>query len=101
MKVTVIGFEWSEGTSQKSGNAYAFGSLYANLPMQGKNCKGSQGSSFNIEREVYDQIKHLEPAFNAELTVEMVVKFGKQTAVVTRVVPTDRVAAKSAALATA
>lgn len=93
MLCTVIGFEYSEGTSKKSGNPYSFGSLYVNLPMQGnKNGKGAQGSSFTIEREFYDKVKHLEPPFNAELTVEMVMKFGAPTAVVTNIQPVQRVA---------
>lgn len=78
MKVTIVGLDWMEGTSKKTGNAYAIGRLFAILPIDGKNAKGFQGAEYDCSPELARQFDNYPLPFEAELTMQDVVRYGKR-----------------------
>lgn len=90
MKVNVIGFEISEGTSKKSGQAYAIGKLYAALPLAGgKGVKGYMGSEYRCEVSVLRKVEHLQPPLMAEVEFQDVMRYGERKQEIVSIVPLD------------
>jgi hypothetical protein len=78
MKVNVIGLDWMEGVSKKTGNNYSIGRLFVTLPIDGKNAKGSQGAEYECTAELARRFDQLPFPFEAELQLQDVVRFGKR-----------------------
>jgi hypothetical protein len=94
MKTNVIGFEISEGTSKKSGNAYSIGKLYAALPLaSAKGSKGYMGSEYRCEPSVLRKVEHLQPPFMAEIEFQDVMRYGERKQEIVSVSPIDSRAA--------
>lgn len=88
MKVNVIGFEISEGTSKKTGNAYAIGKLYAALPLAGaKGSKGYMGSEYRAEVSILRKIEHLQPPLMCEVEFQDVMRYGERKQEIVSIVP--------------
>ena len=94
MKTNVIGFEISEGTSQKSGKAYSIGKLYAALPLApSKGSKGYMGSEYRCEPSVLRKVEHLAPPFMADIEFQDVMRYGERKQEIVSIVPIDSRAA--------
>jgi hypothetical protein len=89
MKVTVLGVDRSEGVSMKSGTAkpYAIGKVFAAVRIDGPNAKGSQGTEYQVEVELVRRIEHLPMPFEADLTIEDVMRYGKRESKVFDITP--------------
>lgn len=89
MKVTVLGVDRSEGVSHKTGTAkpYSIGKVYAAVRVDGANAKGMQGTEYQVEVELVKRIEHLPMPFEAELTIEDVMRFGKRESKVFDITP--------------
>jgi len=85
MKIRVVGLERAEGTSNKSGTPkpYAMGAIHAVVNMeessgQNRMTKGAMGTSYSVTPELVKRVEHLPLPFDAELTIEDVMRFGKR-----------------------
>lgn len=94
MRISVIGLERSEGVSQKSGTPkpYAIGRVHAAVKVEAmasdkRMAKGAMGTSYDVDVEVIKRLEHLPMPFEAELTAEDVMRFGKRETKVLDVVP--------------
>lgn len=88
MKVNVIGFEISEGTSKKTGQAYAIGKLYAAVPLAPtKGSKGSMGSEYRAEPSILRKIEHLTPPLLCEVEFQDVMRYGERKQEIVSIVP--------------
>lgn len=101
MKVLVIGLDFAEGTSMKSGTPkpYSIGKLFAACKIDGPNAKGAQGTEYGVDVALIKKLHHLPLPFEAELNVEDVMRFGKRESKVIDCVPTARVAPVSSGTA--
>lgn len=103
MKVQVLGFERSEGISEKSGTPkpYKMASLHTSCaleqrmeddPAKGKSAlaKGYMGTTYSVGVDVIRRIEHLSPPFTAELIIEDRIRFGKRESNVTDIKPIAR-----------
>lgn len=91
MKMQIVGFEINEGTSSKTGKAYAIGRLHTMIPLSGaKGAKGYIGHTYDCEVSILRKIEHLQPPFAGDVEVQQVSKFGKPINEVVSVVPTER-----------
>ncbi len=98
MKVTVIGLDWMEGVSKKTGNNYSIGRFFVTLPIDGKNAKGNQGAEYEASAEMVRRFDQLPMPFEADMTFQDVVRFGKRESKLVDVTPiVARPVAKSAA----
>lgn len=85
MKIRVVGLERAEGTSMKTGKAkpYAIGQIHAVVNLEersgeGALTKGAMGTSYQVDPEVVKRVEHLPLPFEADMTVEDVMRFGKR-----------------------
>lgn len=91
MKMQCIGFEMNEGTSSKTGKAYAIGRLHTMIPLAGsKGAKGYVGHTYDCEVSILRKVEHLQPPFLADIEVQQVMKYGKPTNEVVSVVPAGK-----------
>lgn len=91
MKMQCIGFEMNEGTSKKTGLAYAIGRLHTMIPLAGsKGAKGYVGHTYDCEVSILRKVEHLQPPFLADVEVQQVMKYGKPTNEVVSVVPSGK-----------
>ena len=102
MKLQVIGFEITEGTSARTGKPYSIGKLHTILPLSssskaGNAAKGSMGCEYRIEVGVLRKIEHLQPPFMADLESAEVMRFGKRETDIVAVVPIALVPDRKAA----
>jgi CTX phage RstB protein len=94
MKIRVVGLERAEGVSMKTGKAkpYAIGQIHAVVSLEERNgdgsmTKGAMGTSYQVDPELVKRIEHLPLPFEADLTVEDVMRFGKRESKVIDVRP--------------
>ena len=92
MRMQIVGFEGSQGVSNKTGKAYEVGQIHtiANLaPAFSEDgiSKGLMGTTFRCPLDLIMKLKNAQPPFLAEVTVEHVMKFGKREEMVTDVQP--------------
>lgn len=91
MKITVVGYELSQGMSKKTGQPYAIGKLHCTLPLapaQGQNiARGEMGTTYQCDPTVLDKIKDVSPPFVAELEQQDVMRFGERRTEIVSVVP--------------
>jgi hypothetical protein len=84
MKIKVVGTERMEGTSSKSGKAYAIGRVHAIAPLDTSRnsergqAKGWMGTTYEVDVELVKRIEHNTLPFDAEMLVEDVIRFGKR-----------------------
>lgn len=91
MKMQIVGFEINEGTSSKTGKAYAIGRLHTMIPLSGSaGAKGYIGHTYDAEVSILRKIEHLAPPFAGEVEVQQVSMYGKPINQVVSVVPTER-----------
>lgn len=89
----IVGIEISEGTSKKTGNAYSIGSMYTMTrlapPLGGGSnvAKGYMGDKYQVEADVLRSVAHNPLPFQAEVTKETFMRFGKREELVTAIVP--------------
>jgi hypothetical protein len=93
MKVLVIGLDYAEGVSTKSGapKPYSIGKLFVACKIDGQNARGAQGTEYQIDVALVKKMHHLPLPFEAELSVEDVMRFGKRESKVFDVIPTAMV----------
>ncbi|WP_114973669.1 hypothetical protein [Rhodoferax ferrireducens] len=93
MKVLVIGLDFAEGVSTKSGTPkpYSIGKLFVACKIDGQNARGAQGTEYQVDVSTIKKINHLPLPFEADLHVEDVMRFGKRESKVFDVVPTSLV----------
>lgn len=87
MKVQVIGCDWMEGVSKKTGNNYSIGRFYVTLPIDGKNARGQQGAEYEATAELVRRFDTYPMPFEAEMTFQDVVRYGKRESKLVDVVP--------------
>lgn len=89
MKVLVIGMDFAEGVSTKSGapKAYSIGKLFVACKIDGQNARGAQGTEYQVDVSVIKKINTLPLPFEADLQVEDVMRYGKRESKVFDVVP--------------
>lgn len=90
MKVTVTGFDWMEGDSKKTGRPYSIGKFYVQLPIDGKNAKGTMGAEYDTTAELVRRFEVYPVPFEAQLVIQDVVRFGKRESKLVDVVPLAR-----------
>ena len=95
MKVQVVGFEITEGTSKKTGQPYSIGKLHCALPLApsdrpGNLAKGLMGSTYQCDVSVLRKVEHLAPPFVADLEQMDVMRFGERRSEVVSIVLTER-----------
>jgi hypothetical protein len=95
MKMQIVGFEGSSGTSKTSGNAYEIGQLHALARLasafgSGNVAAGFMGTTYRCPLSVIKTIAHLAPPFMAEVDVQDVMKFGKREQEVVSVLPIEK-----------
>lgn len=95
MKVNVVGFEITEGTSKKTGQPYAIGKLHCALPLApahgaGNVAKGYMGSTYQLDVSVLRKVEHLAPPFTAEIDVQDLMRFGERKQEIVSIVPAER-----------
>lgn len=83
MKIRVVGLERSEGISKKTGKPYTVGQVHAVVSLEersgeGMMTKGAMGTTYRVDPEVVKKVEHLPVPFEAELTVEDVMRFGER-----------------------
>lgn len=78
MKVIVLGMDWNEGISKKTGNPYSMASLFCAVPIDGKNAKGCMGMAYDATPEVVRQFDSFVFPFEADLVLQDVMRFGKR-----------------------
>jgi len=92
MKMQIVGFEGSQGISNKSGKSYQVGQIHtiANLapPFSDDGIsKGLMGTTFRCPLDLIQKIKQFQPPFMAEVTIDHVMRFGKREEAVTDITP--------------
>lgn len=92
MKLQVIGYEISTGTSKKTGQPYAIGKLHCALPLapargEGNKATGYMGDTYQLDVSVLDKVKHLPCPFDAEVEQQDVMRFGKRQTEIVSLVP--------------
>jgi CTX phage RstB protein len=96
MKVTIIGFEISEGISKKTNAPYSIGKLYAALPLAGgKGVKGYMGTEYRCEVSVLRKIEHLNCPFEGDIEQVDVMRFGERKQEIVSIVPVSRAPAST------
>jgi hypothetical protein len=84
MKIKVVGFERMEGTAKASGRPYSIGRIHAVAPLDTSRnsdkgqAKGYMGTTYEVDAELIKRIEHNSLPFDAEMTVEDVIRFGKR-----------------------
>lgn len=92
MKVQVIGFEITEGTSKKTGQPYSIGKLYAALPLApaqglGNAAKGYQGSEYRVDVGVLRKVEQVPVPFTADIEQQDVMRYGQRQTEIVSIVP--------------
>ena len=82
MRCTVEGIEFSAGVGKTSQKAYEIGQLHVTVPLAAPFgpdgiAKGKMGTTFRASRDVIESIKHNSVPFEADLELQVVMKFGK------------------------
>lgn len=94
MRMQIVGFEGSSGTSNKTGKAYAIGSLHAMAPLAapyGENgvAKGVMGTTYSCPLPLIMKIQGLPTPFIAEVEVVDIMRFGKREQEVRDISPVE------------
>jgi hypothetical protein len=96
MKIKVVGIERAEGVSTKTGTPkpYSMGQMHAMVPLEesggsldSRRSKGFMGATYPVSAELVKQIEELSFPFDAELTIQDVMRFGKRESKVMDVRP--------------
>jgi len=92
MKALLIGHEFSEGISKKTGKGYAIGRLYAAVKLDAANgnAKGAMGAQYDTTPEIVRSIAHNPLPLEVELEIEEVMRFGNKESRVVGVKPIQR-----------
>ena len=98
MKALLIGHEFSEGISKKTGKGFAIGRLYAAVKLDSPNgnAKGAMGAQYDTTPEVVRSIAHNSLPLEVELEIEEVMRFGNKESRVVGVKPVQRAATGTA-----
>lgn len=94
MKLNVIGFEITEGTSAKTGKPYSIGKLHTILPLSGSVkdgnvARGAMGSEFRCEVGLLRKIQHLIPPVVVEAETADVMRFGERVQDIVSLTPVE------------
>lgn len=98
MKIKVIGIERAAGTSMKTGTAkpYDIGNVHAIVELEEsgsstdtRRSKGAMGTTYSVSSEIVKQIEELPLPFDAEMTIQDVMRMGKRESKVMDIRPID------------
>lgn len=95
MKMQIVGFEGVEDISKKTGKPYSMGQIHTVAPLapsfsENGISKGLMGTTFRCSVELIQKIKHLQPPFMGEVSIDYVMRFGKREEEVTDITSLGR-----------